>query len=99
MQTKTIANEWHIEKFFKPWWVVRDSNGDIVVEVLDSLDNARLIAAAPQLLAECLRAEGELCSALQVSSSEHMTVDMMRAWLKGVRSAIAKATGEQLSNL
>ena len=53
----------------------------------NSLNNARLIAAAPELL--------EACKALV--SAQHagpITDEMMMAW-KQARAAMAKATGEQ----
>lgn len=53
--------------------------------------NQALIAVAPELLAECLRAEDELASALRDGVS-HFTEDMLRRWMRGVTDVIQKAT-------
>jgi len=55
--------------------------------------NCNLIAAAPDLLAECERTQSELISALNDPS--HITPDMLRRWLNGVESVINKATGKE----
>jgi hypothetical protein len=54
--------------------------------------NARLIAAAPDMLDELRRAQGELATALR-DGAEHLTPDMLRRWFNGVSAAIAKAEG------
>lgn len=80
MITNQNFGKWQVEKFAKPWWIVSDQNNVIVVEVLDCLDNARLIAAAPDMLA-----------ALQViANSDPCDCETLQSL---ARAAIAKITG------
>ena len=62
------------------------SHGEIVA-------NAKLIAAAPELLKECQRAQDELASAIKDGVS-HFSPQMLYSWFNGVTSAIEKAKGE-----
>lgn len=54
--------------------------------------NAKLIAAAPELLEECLRAQSEIASACKDGIPEHFTKEMLNRWFKGVSAVISKAT-------
>lgn len=53
--------------------------------------NARLISAAPELLEECERSLFEISQHLL--NGNQFTEPMLKAWANGLRSAIAKATG------
>lgn len=55
--------------------------------------NCNLIAAAPDLLAECKRAQDELASALR-DGREHFDYEMLNRWYNGVTAAINKAEGK-----
>lgn len=52
--------------------------------------NARLIAAAPDLLSELLKAEAYV----ELQTSDPRNAKLARQDLKSIRAAIAKATGE-----
>lgn len=68
-----------------------DTGEDIAVTYNDEDGgHARLIAAAPELLAECMRAQDEIASALR-DGVTHFNEDMLRRWYKGVSEAITKA--------
>jgi hypothetical protein len=54
--------------------------------------NARLIAAAPELLAACIEAEEAACIA---AIHQHPDTAEILPWVKRIRAAIAKATGVQ----
>jgi hypothetical protein len=75
------------------WGLISTENGaEICALHSGNVANARLIAAAPDMLDELRRAQGELATALR-DGAEHLTPDMLRRWFNGVSAAIAKAEG------
>ena len=59
----------------------------------EALANARLIAAAPNLLAELQRAETKICDLIAILRQQGLANKYAENdWLKDIRAAIAKAT-------
>ncbi len=59
----------------------------------EAQSNARLIASAPELLAECKRSLDEIVSALSGGIVEQFTPGMLKRWGIGLERIISKAEG------
>jgi hypothetical protein len=97
METKHSSGPWSFHRggFEDRIVIASESAGYKIAATLgpaDSLDvaNARLIAAAPELLAIALDAFASAASRLAINPNDASTRELMKA----ARAAIAKATGE-----
>lgn len=67
-----------------------DNNGIVVARGIAHADQARLIAAAPNLLLSCM----ELWEAIMAISHDWETADMQTERMERAKTAITKALGE-----
>jgi len=85
----------HIEKGESqgaPYMFVQScENGEIISRV-SNFDNARLIAAAPELLEACEKAHDELCKATFSGRGDVRGLDYA---IDKIKSAVAKAEGKE----
>lgn len=74
--------------------ICRVMDGHTSQAIKESMANARLISAAPDMLNALETTQSELISALNEGIDKHFSEDMLRRWLKGVEEVINKARGE-----
>lgn len=81
------------DDYYRQWWEINGPDGEKIAEV-DLLKDARLIAAAPDLLAalrECITEDGAAC--LQTGSAVAL-FRRLQTINDAARAALAKARGE-----
>jgi len=86
---KSLAYTWAL-------WPIRGGRGDIAYTFENDIDNARLIAAAPDLLAACEQAVEDLKRLMRYEVLDWTGIDIGRSVEAKIQAeaAIAKAKGE-----